>query len=426
MNTSKNKRKEYGLALVAVLWVGVLLGIIVIAAAKTVRLDSRLSRASGEHIRGRWASRAGIEKAISLLNQDSLYSDSLTDIWSENGEDCNDIPLGQCTFSIKIIDEASKLNINTATDKQLQQLPDMTEEIVASIIDWRDSDDNPQRHGAEGSYYLKLDHPYHIRNGHFQTIQELLLVKGMSQELLFGEDANNNGKLDYNECDGDKTSPNDNADNVLDKGWAAFLTCYSYDLNKDSQSQSRININTADQKKLVKSLQLKQSHAKWIVDNRQNNYQSIADLINKDSKKKDDGKEDNPDEAKPLDLQTFAQIADKITITDDEKITGRININTASKRVITALLEGDVKSAEKILNHRNSSGAMISIAELLSIKDFKIDTFKKIANNISTRTNVFSVRTEVVSKVTSAEFQSQAVLDRGGEQVAILYQYQEQ
>ena len=39
-----------------------------------------------------------------------------------------------------ITDEASKLNVNLATRDMLIKLPNMTDELASSIIDWRDDD----------------------------------------------------------------------------------------------------------------------------------------------------------------------------------------------------------------------------------------------------------------------------------------------
>ena len=69
----------------------------------------------------------------------------------------------------------------------LLKLPDMTTELAASIVDWRDGDSEVSPGGAESEYYLLLSDPYYCKNGPFETIEEFLLIKGASSELLFGE-----------------------------------------------------------------------------------------------------------------------------------------------------------------------------------------------------------------------------------------------
>lgn len=429
--TRKFCGRRKALALVAVLWLIVLLTVIVTVLANTARLDTRICISTAEHVRNRWACRAGVEKAAALLNEDPTASDCLTDLWSENDLDCNNIELDGCLFSVKIVDEAAKLNINTVPRGQLLHLADMTEEIADAIIDWRDKNDNPRAEGAEAGYYSNLPYPYQIRNAPFRTVRELLLVKDVTEDMLYGEDTNLNGKLDYNERDGSNSPPHDNADDVLDEGWVAQLTCSSYDNNKDASGNQRININKADENKLVEELKIDKAYAKWIVENRKkqenkdNQYQSIADLIDDKSPrepKKISG--ENSDKAEPLDLQTFREIADRLTTTDDTRIVGRVNVNTASKAILTALL-GDQDIAAKIIDHRDGlADGMQSIAELLNISSIKVKTFKKIANDITTRSSVFSARCWAAADRTGAVYQVEAILDRAASPCEILYWHQ--
>ena len=177
------KRNNKGLVLVTVLWVTVVLMVIVAVLGRQSRLDTKICRARIEGVRCKWASRAGIEKAIGILNEDTRESDCLIDLWSDNEEDFNDIYLESCWFTVRVIDEASKLNINTVTKGQLLALPEMLEEIADAIIDWRDDDDTPSAGGVESGYYENLQYGYKARNGAFRTIRELLLVKDVTDQL---------------------------------------------------------------------------------------------------------------------------------------------------------------------------------------------------------------------------------------------------
>jgi type II secretory pathway component PulK len=424
-----------GLVLVAVLWLVMVLILIAAVAGRNSRLDTKVCVTGTEELRCKWACRAGMETAIAVLNDDLRGSDSLTDLWSENDTDFNDVGLGECIFTVRVVDEASKLNINTVSGEQLLRLEreGMTEEIADAIIDWRDKDDTPHQGGVESGYYLNLRYGYPIRNERFRTIRELLLVKGVTEELLYGEDTNLNGKLDYWEKDGDESPPPDNKDDKLDKGWIAYLTCYSYDKNRDASGNERININEADEEKLTKELNISKPHAKWIVKNRKGKgYSSIADLINdKSPKEAKKGSKEESDEAVALDLQTFKDIADKITVNDGEIIPGKVNVNTAPKEVLAVLLGGDETAkqlADEIINHRDSLlSGMQSTAEVLNVKSMSVKTFKKIANLITTRSDVFTVRclaTADRGRVPGAKLQTEAVVDRSSTPCKIFYWYQ--
>jgi general secretion pathway protein K len=60
------------------------------------------------------------------------------------------------------------------------------EDLLDAITDWLDVDDEVTRFGAESSYYLSLDRPYTCRNGAMQSLEELLLVRGVTPELFYG------------------------------------------------------------------------------------------------------------------------------------------------------------------------------------------------------------------------------------------------
>ena len=412
MGTKDNKK---GLVLVGVLWVVIVLIVLVSVLGRTSRLDTKVCRARTEALRCKWACRAGIEKAIGILNEDTRESDHLLDLWSDNEEDFNDILLERCWFTVRVTDEASKLNINIATKGQLLALPNMVEEIADSIIDWRDNDDTPSEGGAEGGYYENLPFGYMARNGPFRTIRELLLVKDVTPELLYGEDTNFNNQLDYNEQDGDESPPNDDGDSELDKGWIAYLTCYSYDNNKDAEGNAKININEANANQLTSSLNISSSQAEGIVNNRPNNgYQSIGDLI-------DGG----------VDSQTFSQIADKITVDSGEKVTGKVNINTASDMVLAALLGGgdtaEQTAAEIIAYREGLLYGMESIGELTQVPSMTTNMFKNIAGSITTRSDVYTIRCVATidrKVIRGATLETEAVVDRSSSPCKILYWHQ--
>ncbi|MDA0282817.1 MAG: type II secretion system protein GspK, partial [Planctomycetota bacterium] len=140
-----------------------------------------------------------------------------------------------------LVDESGRLNVNQILKFELSEdesrellmyLPDMTEEVADAILDWIDDDETLRAYGAEGDYYSSLDPPYYAKNSNLASIDELLQVAGVTADLLYGEDANRNGLLDPNENDGDANAPFDNADGILQPGWAAFLTVNSRELNQ--------------------------------------------------------------------------------------------------------------------------------------------------------------------------------------------------
>ncbi|MGE3181929.1 MAG: hypothetical protein AB7N71_09880 [Phycisphaerae bacterium] len=156
-------------------------------------------------------------------------------------------------FRYGITPESAKLNLNTATPQQLGALiaPLLTAleienpgELIDAVIDWRDEDDDLSPNGAENDWYNTLTPPYSAKNGPFDTVEELLVVKGWNAIALYGEDVNRNGMLDPNEDDGDASWPFwDNADGTLNPGVAPFLTVSSREPDTTLSNKPRINLN---------------------------------------------------------------------------------------------------------------------------------------------------------------------------------------
>jgi type II secretory pathway component PulK len=441
------------MVLVAVLWTAVLMLVIVGSLVQYSRLDMKVSMFSAQTVACQWASRAGVETVVALLSEDSRTSDALDDLWSDNDVDLVNVPLGAAAFTVRVVDEAGKLNINQASAPQLLALPGMTEEIVDAILDWRDQDSEERPAGAETGYYRNLDYPYDCRNAPFKTIRELLLVKGVTPEMLYGEDTNFNGLLDYNERDGDASLPPDNNDDVLEQGWIAYLSCYSKDDDKDGDGGDRVNVNSASLDALQQDLGLSPAHAQWIVDNRGNGFQSIGDLITNNSP--DEPTPPSGNQAQPLDVQTYQQIVDQITIGQGgaqgqggsrgqggrgqggrgqaNTTRARVNVNTAPKEVLVALMEGrDNPDADQaalsIVTARVSMlGGMTSIGDLLDVQGLSRDQFKKLADWVTVRSNVFTVYSQamaVETAISGATVVTEAVLDRTESPCQIAYWYQ--
>jgi type II secretory pathway component PulK len=180
-------------------------------------------------------------------------------------------------------DESTKLNLNilASLDQKLpgsgrqilMGLPGMTEEIADAILDWIDQDDEKREFGAEIETYSATEPGYAPRNGPLTTVEELLLVYGVTPTLLFGVDANRNGMADRGEPDPQTVVGADNSDHSMDRGWAAYLTLYSMESNLQPDGVTpRINLNQTDMQQLYTDLEavLGAQAATFIVAYRQN------------------------------------------------------------------------------------------------------------------------------------------------------------
>ncbi|BBO32394.1 type II secretion system protein GspK [Lacipirellula parvula] len=135
-------------------------------------------------------------------------------------------------YKFGLENESAKLNVNAllapgAEDgaaTRLLALPGMTAEIADAILDWLDADVTPRTNGAEAESYAQLTPSYEPRNGPISDLDELLQVRGVTPELLYGVDQNRNFIVDANETPCGQLLEIDNADGYLNRGWSAYLT----------------------------------------------------------------------------------------------------------------------------------------------------------------------------------------------------------
>lgn len=296
-------------------------------------------------------------------------------------------------FRYGLEDESSRLNLNSlviadtyATNggrEMLMSLPGMTVDIADAIMDWIDEDDDTREFGAEFDYYQSLGSPYEPNNGPFNTVEELLLVRGVVPELLFGADINRNGQIDTHEEPARQRvqellslANSTSGDEVLntgslDRGWSAYLTLYSQENNLNINGEPRININSDDLQTLHQDLSavFDPAVANFIILYRQGyelvdepqtdgipqpassveidflreperQFTQVLDLIGKRILYESDLVDEEPIDilpAYPLDIslaETLDRLMDNASTSSNPTIPGRLNINQAPRLLL--------------------------------------------------------------------------------------------
>lgn len=433
---AKTRSVRSAMALVASLWVTVLMTALVSVAAQTSLLDSRISQIENETQRGRWACRGGVETAIALLLEDDRSYDGLTDLWADNPMELENLDFGGVTVTIRVVDTASRLNVNVATAEQLWWLPDMTEDIADSVLDWIDTDDTVRAGGAESGYYLNLDYGYWSRNGAVRTTRELLRVRGVTEGLFYG----------------DREQELLSSDN---EGWIHYLTCWSQEINQDGDGNARINVNRANQQTLTQQLGLTAGQARWVTENRP--FRRLADLIGQtgsaawttqtpqpaqpaqqSAQTPQQGRQATPQtstppttrqsrqqeqpEPEPLTTATVLNLADRITLTNRQFIRGKVNVNTADVIVLTAIFEGNRELAENVIAARESlGGVFLNLSDLQQVEGMTQDIMSGFLDRMTIRSSMFEIYATAVSEATGLRYQVEAIVNRESSQGQIMY-----
>jgi type II secretory pathway component PulK len=297
------------------------------------------------------------------------------------GRDTNN-PIGPGRMSFGLVDEASKLNLNTAANTPLVSsnqfiwLPRMTLDLTQAILDWVNTNGN----GPTATYYAMQQPPYQCKCEPFETVDELRLLYGADMDTLVGEDANRNGILDPNETD-------DNQNNLLDPGVLEYFTVYSRESNTNSDGTARVNISSVSSGStaLISLLQTNFGNAR--TEQILGNLGVVTSAPSRPPGGAGAGNLPGGGGAAPPAAGTatvtfvsplqfyvksgmtsteFAQIATNLTATGGSYVQGRVNVNTASAAVLACLVGGDTGVAQQLVNYRQSNpNNLTSIAWLV-------------------------------------------------------------
>jgi type II secretory pathway component PulK len=208
------KSSQSGIALVIVMISIFVLTILAAGFAFSMKVETKLAQHANNETELQWLGRSGVEYARWVLFQQGSCPlepyDSLNQTWATGtpGGLCatnggladvrTEVHLGHGYFTWKITDLERKWNINTANEFLLQQAllltgvdPSEMTPIINSILDWIDPDENPRVQGTETEFYQTLDPPYEAKNGPIDDLSELLLIRGVTQDLYWGAASTN-------------------------------------------------------------------------------------------------------------------------------------------------------------------------------------------------------------------------------------------
>ena len=258
INSCALETLEAGIALIMVLWVLAILMVIALSFSYLTRTETHSTLSFKEGVERKFLAEAGVERALTeIFYRRQNFAIEGNDSWKVDGTPYSD-HLGDGEYTVKITDETGKIDINALNDnsgiilKNLLMNSGVQEEtantIVDSVLDWKDSSSTGAHrlNGAGDDYYMSLPNPYKAKHANFDTLEELLLVKGVTPEILYG--------------DGER------------KGIINFLTVYS--------NMPTINVNAAPKEVLMAVPGITPEIADAIISFRENkkvtNFQEVG------------------------------------------------------------------------------------------------------------------------------------------------------
>ncbi len=380
MNVQPSPRaSQRSSVLVIVLWIALGLVAITLYFANSMSFELR---ASDNRVAAMSADQA-IEAAaryVSVVLAAQATNGTLPDVTTYQ---CEAVPVGDAHFWLigragatnlnvqpdqvffGLVDEGAKLNLNTVTANMLNMLTNMTLELAANIVDWRDTNGGVSTNGDGPTIYNQMDPPYLCKNAAYETVNEVRLVYGMDLATLFGEDLNLNGALDPNEVD-------TNRNNYVDPGLLEYFTVYSREPNTQPDGTARVNISslsgTATALSSLLQTNLSAARATAILSRLGLGGQSGGGGGRPGG---GGGGTTTVTFTSPLQFYArsgmtadeFALIANCITVSSNDYIQGRVNVNTASAAVLDCLPGITPDVLPQLLNYRqNNPDKLTSIA----------------------------------------------------------------
>lgn len=325
------------------------------------------------------AARAGIERALASLSNQSLTVTTLDDDWytvSQNGN--VEFVLGNASFRMQIVDACSRIDINTVTSDWLLNVG-LTQDQIDAILDWRTTGTTPSAQGAKDEFYNGLSVPYNTKLRRFDSFDELLLVKDIDAQTLYDPPTNGSSAPLVSGVDTDQPTLYD------------LCTVENRATVQNPSGQSRTNVNVANQQQLV-GLGLRAQAAAAIIQRRNTvstfanmgEVFQVAGLTNADAK----------------------IILDNLTTDNSPTAEGKINMNTATEQVLNSIPNMPAGLAQSIISR---GGLFNSLGELADLPGVTPQTLRDIADKFTVSSQSFLVR--VVGKSGSSRVAVEALVE---------------
>jgi|GEM_PF-351440 len=395
---SRRSRRHGGILLITI---GVLASLVAIlaAAAATNRVQLRSIANRTATRRARLMAEAGIQEALVTLSTQSTTTTSQQDDWYQLIGQTGDtrFVVGNDSFRIQIVDAASQVNLNTATEGQLATLP-LTQDQIDSLLDWREAGLVARSDGAKDDYYNNLTDPYNTKLGNLTTVDELLLVKGFTPQTLYQPitDVSSTNPLPdrpdgtpytlYDLCTVDSTSTAGGgggaAGGAGGAGGGGGMPAITSIRSPQVLTRQGIPFNVANQ-----------------IFQRRAQLTTYAALLG----------------IPGITTQTARTLVDSYRVGTSTTLTGHIDVNTASEAVLDTIPNMPPDVATAIVSQQSSGIAQLG--DLFNVSGFSVGVARQTLDMLSTNSQTFIVHSEGTSSGTTVSLDALISISATGVQI---------
>ncbi len=175
----RDRRRQRGIALIAVLWILVVLSLLAANLTQTSRSSRQLARNLSSAAQARALADGGVHVAIAGLLEPDIARRLAIDGTPYR------MDLGEGRIFLTLRDERGKIDLNRSPRAVLAALfdaagADDVDAIVDALLDYRDADENRRPSGAEDNDYQASGLGHCARDGPLETVEELRRVFGVT------------------------------------------------------------------------------------------------------------------------------------------------------------------------------------------------------------------------------------------------------
>jgi len=298
-------------------------------------------------------------------------------------------------------DGSARVNINSADSGQIQQGINpqgqqvITQQEAQAIVDYRDEQGSNQQGQAGGQGQVGMPGQGAVP-GQEGTTEQQSGYTGIGQLL--------------------------DVPAISQQTFNSIRNSITTDGGGGGGNRNMVNINTADSNELQNLDGIDSGIAESIINYR--NQQQFGNI-------------DEIREVKVVSIQDMRTIVDRVTISDDDAVEGKVNINTAPLEILTMLPGMDEEKAQAIVDRRTveaqsstvmvvqqadqQTGPFTSIGELLDVQGIDENTFKSLIDHVSCRSATYMIKSEGKSSDGKITQLCTGVVDLSGDRVEIKY-----
>lgn len=283
---SQTSVRRDGAALIVSIWVILVFSLLISSMAFDMQVEANVAAYQRKRVKAEYLARAGLEWTTAVLSRKvtetmdqelQLQPDQdeqlvVASINLSHGVGVSGIEktLGDGKFIVDILPEQSRWDVNRLEDVEWERIfvqagveNTRRRELIDALKDWTDEGDEHRLHGAEKDDEFYRNRGYEVKNAPLDTVDELLLVKGWDEAILYGG-----------------TSPKD--DSISYNGIAGWLTAWGDDkVNVNTASRDVLMILPDIEERVIEAIMEYRTGIDGVANTKDDGFRDVEEVVSK-------------------------------------------------------------------------------------------------------------------------------------------------